>query len=291
MFPSTQPNQAATLSARASRALGRQVAGLGLAVSSRLPASLSSRFGISASPSGLHGGGSTALSSLSPSLLQDLLRFERTHGEQRELLEVLAACIRHTQPLAIRVDTGSEWVTLSVYPIERLVHCRAPLERVFSGVFAQGGLGLRVVHVQPATQRLPTDMPALLHTARVQGYAPLGPLMWAVALAGSRATLLPELAGHAAYRVAAGVSLAGLPVPQELVACIQWLRRETCNLQDIIDWPMATPEGKLGTLGRERAVRLLNGLYLQSALIVTRSHPAATNENWRGYDKVVARQR
>jgi hypothetical protein len=38
----------------------------------------------------------TALSSLSPSLLQDLLRFENS-GPQRELLEVLAACVRHTQ--------------------------------------------------------------------------------------------------------------------------------------------------------------------------------------------------
>ena len=37
----------------------------------------------------------TALTSLSPSLLQDLQRFEVLTGPKRELLEVLAACVRH----------------------------------------------------------------------------------------------------------------------------------------------------------------------------------------------------
>jgi hypothetical protein len=31
---------------------------------------------------------------------------------------------------------------------------------------------------------------------------------------------------------------------------------------------------------RERATRLLNGLYLQGGLMVSRTHPAATNEGW-----------
>jgi hypothetical protein len=30
-------------------------------------------------------------------------------------------------------------------------------------------------------------------------------------------------------------------------------------------------------------MRLLNALYLQSALIISRTHPAATNEGWFGY--------
>ena len=30
-------------------------------------------------------------------------------------------------------------------------------------------------------------------------------------------------------------------------------------------------------------MRLLNALYLQSGLIVSRTHPAATNDGWTGY--------
>ena len=31
-----------------------------------------------------------------------------------------------------------------------------------------------------------------------------------------------------------------------------------------------------------RAMRMLNGLYLQAGLMVSRTHPAATNEGWFG---------
>jgi hypothetical protein len=31
-----------------------------------------------------------------------------------------------------------------------------------------------------------------------------------------------------------------------------------------------------------RATRLLNGLYLQTGLMISRTHPAATNEGWTG---------
>ena len=36
-------------------------------------------------------------------------------------------------------------------------------------------------------------------------------------------------------------------------------------------------------MGPQRAMRLLNALYLQSGLIVSRTHPAATNDGWTGY--------
>ena len=68
----------------------------------------------------------TALSSLSPSLLQDLQRFE-PGGPQRELLEVLAAGIRHTQPLAIDLDFEQRRLTLSLFAQECRVHCTLPL--------------------------------------------------------------------------------------------------------------------------------------------------------------------
>jgi hypothetical protein len=211
----------------------------------------------------------TALSSLSPSLLQDLLRFENS-GPQRELLEVLAACVRHTQALAITVAAPDQPpLVLSVFPTDRQVHCALPLAEVLSGNLA----ALQVLEVQPARWRAPgsTDAHRIDHPDH---YAPLGPLLWAVALRGARDALLPELAGQAAYRVSPGISLGGLTVPGAMASCITRLRRHTCNLREIASWP---------DVGPQRAMRLLNALYLQSGLIVSRTHPAATNDGWTGY--------
>jgi hypothetical protein len=211
----------------------------------------------------------TALSSLSPSLLQDLLRFENS-GPQRELLEVLAACVRHTQALAITVAApGQLPLVLSVFPIDRQVHCALPLADVLDDNLA----ALQVLEVQPARWRAPgsTEAHRIDHPDH---YAPLGPLLWAVALRGARDALLPELAGQAAYRVSPGISLGGLVVPGAMATCITRLRRHTCNLREIASWP---------DVGPQRAMRLLNALYLQSGLIVSRSHPAATNDGWSGY--------
>ncbi len=108
----------------------------------------------------------------------------------------------------------------------------------------------------------------------VQLPGPLATLMWEVALRGSRDTLLPELAGQAAYRIAPGTLLHGLRVPGAMAGSIARLRRQTCNLREIAQWP---------GLNLPRAARLVNALYLQSGLIVSRTHPAATNEGWGGY--------
>ena len=231
--------------------------------------------------------GHTALSSLSPSLLQDLQRFD-SGQPQRELLEVLAAALRHTQALAIDLAWGASALTLTVFPQQRRLHCPLPLAD-----WAPHDLGaLQVRRVRPALMRAP----AVAHSATfalslsesadagqidpgdaLPGRAEpgaLAPLLWRVALQGSRAALLPELEGPAAYRVAPGLSLIGLDVPGAMANCIARLRRQTCNLTDIAGWT---------GVGKERATRLLNALYLQSGLIVSRSHPAATAEGWRGY--------
>lgn len=211
----------------------------------------------------------TALSSLSPSLLQDLMRFDLEGSPQRELLEVLAACLRHTQPLGITVALPRQMLTLSVFPLDRLVHCPVPLAE-----FLADDLGaLQVLQVQPASLR-PPGSAELARVGNPALYFPLGPLLWGVALHGTRDALLPELAGQAAYRVSPGISLGSLDVPGAMATCITRLRRQTCNLREIAGWP---------GIGTERAMRLLNALYLQSGLIVSRTHPAATNEGWTGY--------
>ena len=132
---------------------------------------------------------------------------------------------------------------------------------------------LQVLQVQPTSQRLPVAGQAAGADALVH-HMPLGALLWGVALLGGRGTLLPELAGQMAYRLAPGVNLDLLDMPAVLAEAIARLRGQSCNLNEIASWP---------GLNADRAMRLLNALYLQSALIVSRSHPAATNEGWSGY--------
>ena len=213
----------------------------------------------------------TALSSLSPSLLQDLQRFE-PGGSQRELLEVLAAGIRHSQPLAIDLACDAQRLTLNLFAQDRRVHCSLPLAALLATDLA----ALQVLLVRPATRRLAPD--AATGLAEPDHYGPLHPLLWAVALRGARTALLPELAGQAAYRVSPSLDLAGLDVPAAMLSCINRLRRQTCNLADIARWH---------NIGMPRAMRLLNALYLQSGLIVSHTHPAATNEGWTGYANAI----
>lgn len=204
----------------------------------------------------------TRLSSLNPSLLQDLLRFEQD-GRRTELLEVIAACVRHSRPLAVYLQCGLRVVPLTVFPIERLVHTPLPLHEFL----AQRLANLVVLRVEPATLRAPGDPEEAL-VGEPHLYQPLGPVTWELAMRGSREQLLPEIAGPAAYRVAPGSALHRLGLSGSLQAAVEQLRQRPCNVAEIASWP---------GFDRERATRLLNGLYLHAALIVSRTHPAAIN--------------
>jgi hypothetical protein len=89
-------------------------------------------------------------------------------------------------------------------------------------------------------------------------------MLWELALHGARGALLPEIDEPATYRVTPGVNLELLAPTSPLAAAVQRLQGTTTPLREIASWP---------GFDRDRAVRLLNALYLQSALIVTRSHP------------------
>lgn len=212
--------------------------------------------------------GSGRLAALSPSLMQDLQRFEGTHrlGEGLEVLEVLAACVRHGCSLLLHLQDEARVVPLTVFPSQRLVHCPVAMPQLLDGRLT----GLRVLHVEPALLRAPGDAVASL-VGEPALYAPLGPLLWALALHGAREALLPEIAGNVAYRLAPGADLQGLNLGGSLTAAVDRMKRHTANLRDISAWP---------GFDRARATRLLNGLYLQASLMVTRSHPAALNEGW-----------
>jgi hypothetical protein len=209
-------------------------------------------------------GVSSRISSLSPSLRADLYRFEADGGSS-EVLEVVAACVRHAKRVTVHLQYGERVVPLTVFPDERLVHCPLSIPQLLADPLA-----LRVLHVEPALLRPPgNEDSGLVGEQRL--HSPLAPLLWELAMRGGRTELLPEIGGPAMYRVAPGLELGSLPVPSSLLAAIYRLRREAATLREISEW---------AGFDRERGVRLLNALYLQSGLIVSRSHPDAINDGW-----------
>ena len=208
----------------------------------------------------------TRLSALPPSLMQDLMRFESADRDGLDQLEVLAAAVRHSRALLLHLRHEGHVLPLTVFPLERVAHCPLP----FDELLTSQGRDLQVLHVEPAVLRAPGDGERTL-VAEAALYAPLGPLLWALALRSARDELLPEIAGSAAYRVAPGLDLRGLQLDGTLAAAVSRLQRHTTSLREMAGWP---------GFDRGRATRMLNGLYLQAGLIVSRAHPAATNDGW-----------
>ena len=194
--------------------------------------------------------GSTHLSGLSPSLMQDLLRFETEHpkGQGLDLLEVVAAALRHNRDLSLQLYFDTLPLAMTLRPAARQVLCVLPRRQLLALRLSE----LRVMRVEPAP-------PAIVDVAPPQ---PLSPLIWELALRGSRAQLLPEIAGAAAYRANPGADLSTLEMHGTLAHAVQQLRREPRSLREMAAWP---------GFDADRAARLLNGLYLHAALIVTRS--------------------
>ena len=205
------------------------------------------------------------LSTLSPSLMLDLMRFEQ-EGQQGGVVEILAACIRHARRLLIHLQAEDRVIPLTIFPVEHLAFCPMPMAQFLALPLDE----LSVLHVEPALMRPPGDRVAAL-VGEPQLYAALAPVLWELALRGSRAELLPEIAGQAAYRISPGLNLRRLELSGSMADAVARLQRETTNLRELSAWP---------GFDRERAMRLLNGLYLQAGLMVSRTHPAATNEGW-----------
>jgi hypothetical protein len=131
---------------------------------------------------------------------------------------------------------------------------------------------MTVLRVEPAVLRAPGDPEEAL-VGEPHLYQPLGPVTWELAMRGSREQLLPEIGGPAAYRVALGTNLRDVILTGVVQAAVNRLHRESANLREMAEWP---------GLNRARAMRLLNALYLQGGLIVSRTHPVASNESWFG---------
>lgn len=204
---------------------------------------------------------------LSPSLRADLKRFEGS-DRSADILGVLAACVRHNKRVTLHLQCGLHEVPLTVFPQEQLIHC--PMNMV--ELMAQHLSQLRVIHVEGAWLH-PPGATELMLVGRNAMLHPLTPFLWELAMRGARRELLPEISGSVAYRVAPGLDISRLPVRGALVATLNRLRTQPANLRELSDWP---------GLDRERAVRLLNALYLQAGLIVSRAHREAFSDSWWG---------
>jgi hypothetical protein len=209
--------------------------------------------------------GYTRLSGLGTTLLQDLQRFEPGPGDRDgiDVLEVLAAALRHGRALQLYLELDYRVIPLAVWPHEREFSSPLELDKLLDLRLPD----LRVLRVERAmAPAAGSDASAEAADTVADKRQALGPLIWELALRGARESLLPEIAGRAAYRVTPGTPLQTPKLDGTLAGAVERLREGVVALHDIAGWP---------GFDRQRAIRLLNGLYLQSALIVTRTHPAA----------------
>lgn len=216
----------------------------------------------------------SAVAVLPTSLLADLRRLDADPASN-DVLEIVAACMRHRQAaLLVLQHQGLVW-PVTVFPAQMMYHSPIALHAASRGT-AMGLADLRVLETEVAGVRTPGSWLISPQTAPAQAshYRHLQPLLWALALDGPRSTLISEIAGTAAYRAIRHPADEGLGVPGALGSACEHLRRETVSLRTIAGWP---------AMNVERACRLLNGLYLASALLVSRTHPSARNEPRAGW--------
>lgn len=200
---------------------------------------------------------------LPTTLLADLDRLQ-ADPLRGDALEVVAACVRHrTAALLCLQHEGLVW-PVTVFPHEMLYH--APRDMALASV--AGMAALKVVAAEPPGVKAPGDR-IYERIARPEHYRPLSPLLWLLALHGPRKTLLAEISGTAAYRLVASRMTERPQVSGALGSAVERLQVESVSLRDIAGWP---------GMSLERASRLLNGLYLTSSLMVTRSHAAAREQ-------------
>ncbi|MEN9418903.1 MAG: hypothetical protein RI988_2523 [Pseudomonadota bacterium] len=200
---------------------------------------------------------------LPASLWQDLRPQPGPHGRTPwgDVVTVVAASLRHVQALAIYLRCRQHIVPLTVFPQQRLAHSPLEQEQFDALPLSQ----LTVVHVEPALLRPPQPIGEST-TGEARRCVSLTALGWTLALHGPRAEVLPALSGSRACRRVPGMRLDTPRLAGAMAAAVQRLEREAASLRTIAGWP---------GMDADRAARMLNGLYLQGALIVSRTHPAA----------------
>lgn len=213
-----------------------------------------------------------SLTVLSASLLAELERMDLPEGEA-DLLEVVAACIRSGQHVALYLARHGYVLPITLFPREGIYHTPQAAEALIDAQLS----GLKLLQVEPATLRPPGSRRAELISDRHR-YHPLPRLLWSLALHGPRNTLLTEIDGPALYRAAPGFAPHDLDVRGAYAHGVHRLQHAHTSLRALSGWP---------GFSVERGARLLNALYLQGALIVNRTHPSvlsngsALSRTWR----------
>lgn len=197
---------------------------------------------------------------LPSTLLADLRRLD-LGGASDDPLEVVAACMRHREPALLCMQCeGLVW-PVTVFPAQMLYHSPRDMNEMLPAALGR----ITLLSTEPPGVRPPGHW---MHerVADTNRYRPLLPLLWSLAVDGPRTMLLAEIAGPMGYRAVKNVDDEGVPLGGALRSAAHRLRRETVSLREVASWP---------GMSTERASRLLNALYLGSALLASRSHPAA----------------
>ncbi|HTJ06146.1 MAG TPA: hypothetical protein VL624_12425 [Caldimonas sp.] len=207
---------------------------------------------------------------LPTTLLSDLRRI-RSDPTTSDVLEVIAACLRHHEAALLYLEQGQFVWPVTVFPREALYHSPRSAEAM-AATFALSQL--RLVSAEPPGVRPPGSILAE-RVASPEKYHPITGLVWTVALHGPRGLLLSEIDGRAAYRVVAADDARDLPpLKGAISSTVARLEQRSSSLGEIARWP---------GMSIERASRVLNALYLSGMLLVSRAHPAARGAvaGWR----------
>lgn len=212
------------------------------------------------SPTTLSGSQVDVRSTLSGTLQDDVARFLAS-PDPSDLLPVIAASIRHSKALALHLTLADGMLRLVTLPRMQAYACDRDLHAFFGPSMAT----LRLQRVDEGTHA------AIDVTGFHRGM--LSDLVWQVALFGSRRQLLPEIEGTLAYRIT-GRAFREAPVLPGIAEVLKRLSGAPARLEELTPWG-APPD---------LAPRVLNALYLRSALIVTRAcapRPRPPGSLWR----------
>ena len=133
---------------------------------------------------------------LPTTLMADLQQLRRDPAND-DVLEVIAACVRNHEAALLYLEHSRHVWPVTIFPREDVYHS----PREVSLMAGAGMSTLRVIGAEPPGVKPPGDA---MHEriARSDRYHPLAAFLWAVALQGPRTTLLTEIGGRVAYRLA-----------------------------------------------------------------------------------------
>src|ERR1700712_52071 len=141
---------------------------------------------------------------LPTTLLSDLGRLE-VDGSGGDVLEVVAACMRHHESALLCLQLEGYVVPVPLFPQQQLYH--APRDLLADRGVALAGV--TVINAEPPGLR-PPGHSQHERIGNPAHYRPLFPLLWALAQNVARTSLLNEIAGAAAYRATRRLSDDGL---------------------------------------------------------------------------------